>query len=47
MKRQCHQDWETLSDEETKEFSSHSLPRKMATHAPPAYVIPNDVEGQE
>jgi hypothetical protein len=42
MKRQCP----TLSDEEPEEFSLHSLPRKLATHAPPLYVIPNDVEGQ-
>jgi hypothetical protein len=47
MKRHCPQDLKILSDEETEEFSPHSLPRKMATRAPPAYVIPNDVEGQE
>jgi predicted nucleic acid-binding Zn-ribbon protein len=47
MKHQYPQDLETLSDEETKEFSLHSLPRKMATRAPPSYVIPNDVEDQE
>jgi hypothetical protein len=46
MKRRYPQDLETLLDEETEEFSLHSPPRKMATHAPPAYVIPNDVEGQ-
>jgi hypothetical protein len=34
---------ETLLDEETEEFTLHSLPRKMATRAPPTYVIPNDV----
>jgi hypothetical protein len=45
MKHRYPQDLETLSDEETEEFSPHSLPRKMATRAPPAYVIPNDVEG--
>jgi hypothetical protein len=45
MKRRYPQDLETLSDEETEEFSPHSLPRKMATRAPPTYVIPNDVEG--
>jgi hypothetical protein len=37
----------TLSDEEIEEFSPHSPPRKMATRAPPAYAILNDVEGQE
>jgi hypothetical protein len=42
MKRRCP----TLLDEEPEEFSLHSLPRKLATHAPPAYVIPIDVEGQ-
>jgi hypothetical protein len=47
MKRCCPQDLETLLDEEKKEFSPHSPPRKMATRAPPAYIIPNDVEGQE
>jgi hypothetical protein len=46
MKRHCPQDLETLSDEEIEEFSLHSPPRKLATCAPPAYVIPNDVEGQ-
>jgi hypothetical protein len=47
MKRRCPQDLETLSDEETEEFSPHLPPHKMATHAPPTYVIPNDVEDQE
>jgi hypothetical protein len=47
MKRCCPQDLETLLDEETDELSPHSPPRKMATRAPPAYVILNDVEGQE
>jgi hypothetical protein len=45
MKRRYPQDLETLSDEETEEFSPHSLPRKLATRAPLADVIPNDVEG--
>jgi hypothetical protein len=45
MKR-CYPHYlETLLDEETEEFSPHSPPRKLATCAPPAYVIPNDVEG--
>jgi hypothetical protein len=47
MKRCYPQDWETLLDDETEEFSLHSPPRKMATRAPPAYIIPNDVEGQK
>jgi hypothetical protein len=47
MKRRYPQDLETFLDEETEEFSPHSPPRKMATHAPPAHIIPNDVEGQE
>jgi hypothetical protein len=46
MKHRYPQDLETLLDEETKEFSPHSLPCKMATRAPPTYIIPNDVEGQ-
>jgi hypothetical protein len=47
MKHRCPQDMETLSDEEIEEFSPHSPPHKMDTRAPPAYVIPIDVEGQE
>jgi hypothetical protein len=47
MKRHCPQDWESCFDEETEEFSPHSPPHKMATRAPPTYIIPNDVEGQE
>jgi hypothetical protein len=47
MKRRCPQDLETLSNEEIEEFSPHSPPCKLATRAPPAYVIPNDVEVQE
>jgi hypothetical protein len=46
MKCHCPQDLETLLDEETEEFSPHSPLRKMATSAPPAYIILNDVEGQ-
>jgi hypothetical protein len=45
MKRGYPQDLETLSDEETEEFSPHSAPRKLATRAPPTYIIPIDVEG--
>jgi hypothetical protein len=47
MKHRYPQDLETLSDEEAEEFSPHSPPRKMATRAPNAYFIPNDVESQE
>jgi hypothetical protein len=47
MKHRYPQDMETLSDEEIEEFSLHSPPRKMATRAPPTYIIPNDVKGQE
>jgi hypothetical protein len=47
MKCRYPQDLETLSDEETEEFSPHSPPHKMTTRAPPVYVILNDVEGQE
>jgi hypothetical protein len=44
MKRRHPQDLEALSDEETEEFTPHSPPRKMATRAPPTYIIPNDIE---
>jgi hypothetical protein len=47
MKRRYPHDLETLSDEGTEEFSLHSLPHRLATRAPPVYVIPNDVECQE
>jgi hypothetical protein len=47
MKRRYPHDLLTLSDEETEEFTPHSLPHKMATRAPPTYVIPNDVEDQD
>jgi hypothetical protein len=47
MKRRYPQYLETLSDEETEEFTLHSPPHKMATCAPPTYVIPNDVEDQD
>jgi hypothetical protein len=46
MKRHYPQDLEKLLNEETEEFSPHSPLSKMAARAPPAYVIPNDVEGQ-
>jgi hypothetical protein len=47
MKRRYPQDWETVSNEETEEFTPHSPPRKMATRAPPTYVILNDVEDKD
>jgi hypothetical protein len=47
MKHRYPQDFETLSDEEIEELTPHSPPRKMATRAPPTYVIPNDVEDQD
>jgi hypothetical protein len=47
MKHRYPQDMETLSGEETEEFTPHSPPRKMATCAPPTHVIPNDVEDQD
>jgi hypothetical protein len=42
LKCHCPQDVETLSNEETKEFTLASPPRKMATRAPSIYVIPNN-----
>jgi hypothetical protein len=47
MKCRHPQDLETLSDEETEEFTPHSPPRKMATCAPPIYIVPNDIEDQD
>jgi hypothetical protein len=42
LKRHYPQGMETLSNEETEEFTLASPPRKMVTHAPPVYVIPNN-----
>jgi hypothetical protein len=44
QKLKCHypQGVETLSNEETEEFTPTSPSRKMVTHAPPVYVIPNN-----
>jgi hypothetical protein len=39
LKRHCPQGRETLSEDETKEFTPSSPPLKMVTHAPPVYVI--------
>jgi hypothetical protein len=47
MKRRHPLDLETLSDEETEEFTPNSPPHKMATRAPPTYIIPNDIEDQD
>jgi hypothetical protein len=43
-KLKCHypQGVETLSVKETEEFTPTSPPHKIVTHAPPAYVIPNN-----
>jgi hypothetical protein len=41
LKHRCPWGVETLSDEETEEFTPASPPRKMATRAPLFYVIPN------
>jgi hypothetical protein len=42
LKRHYPQGVETLSNEETEEFTLASPPHKMVTHAPPVYVIPNN-----
>jgi uncharacterized HAD superfamily protein len=42
LKRHCSQGVETLSKEETEEFTPTSPPRKMVTPAPPVYIIPNN-----
>jgi hypothetical protein len=43
-KLKCHrpQDLSTLSKEEMEEFTPTSPPHKMATRAPPVYIIPNN-----
>jgi hypothetical protein len=41
LKCHCPQGMETLSEEETEEFTPTSPPRKMATRAPPVYIISN------
>jgi hypothetical protein len=41
LKHHCPQGVETLSDEETEEFTPASPPHKMATYAPLVYVISN------
>jgi hypothetical protein len=42
LKRHYPQGVETLSNEETEEFTLASPPHKMVTHAPPVYIIPNN-----
>jgi hypothetical protein len=42
LKHHCPHNIETLSTEETEEFTPTSPPHKMATHAPPVYIIPNN-----
>jgi prefoldin subunit 5 len=42
LKRHYPQGKETLSNEETEEFILASPSRKMVTHAPLVYVIPNN-----
>jgi hypothetical protein len=42
LKRHYPQGMETLSNEETEEFTLASPPHKMVTRAPPVYVIPNN-----
>jgi hypothetical protein len=42
LKHHCPQDMETLFEEEPEEFTPASPPCKMATHAPPVYVILNN-----
>jgi hypothetical protein len=40
LKRHYPQGMETLSEEETEEFTPTSPPRNMVTRAPPVYIIP-------
>jgi hypothetical protein len=42
LKGHYPQGMKTLSNEETEEFTLASPPHKMATCAPPVYVIPNN-----
>jgi hypothetical protein len=39
LKRHCPQGVKTLFDEDTEEFTPTSQPHKMATCAPPVYII--------
>jgi hypothetical protein len=49
QKLNCHnpKGVETFSDEETKEFTPTSPPRKIATRAPQVYVIPNNDDDKD
>jgi hypothetical protein len=47
LKRHYLQGMETLSNEETEEFTLASPPRNMVTRAPPVYVIPNNDDDHE
>jgi hypothetical protein len=40
LKRRCPQGVETLSNEDTEDFTPASPPHKMATRAPLVYIIP-------
>jgi hypothetical protein len=42
LKRHYPEGVETLSNEETEEFTLASPPHKMSTRAPPVYIIPNN-----
>jgi hypothetical protein len=42
LKHHCPEGVETLFEEETEEFTPASPPRKVETHAPPIYVVPNN-----
>jgi hypothetical protein len=42
LKHHCPRGLETHSDEETEKFTTTSPPRKMVTHAPLVYIIPNN-----
>jgi hypothetical protein len=42
LKHYYPRDVEILSNEENEEFTTTSPPRKMVTHAPRVYIIPNN-----
>jgi hypothetical protein len=42
LKCHCPKDMETPSEEDTEEFTPASPPCKIATHAPPVYIIPHN-----
>jgi hypothetical protein len=47
LKHHCPQDLEMFFDEELEEFTPSSPPHRMATCAPPIYVIPNNDDDKE